>query len=604
MPKQKSSQNIEKVRHSLAHLLAMAVLEKYPKAEIGIGPTIENGFYYDFGEISISDTDLPAIQKRMIELIKQNLVFKKENASLAEAKKLFRNQPYKLELITELHKAKKSITIYKTFSIVKSQKSLVSSQFIDLCAGPHIKSTSEINPDAFKLTKIAGAYWRGSEKNPMLTRIYGLAFESKKELDDYLKMMEEAEKRDHRKIGKDLELFMFSEDIGPGLPFWLPKGMVIREELEKLAKEEETKSDYVRVWTPHIAKSKIYETSGHIPYYQDSMYPAIKAEDGDYYLKPMNCPFHYIIFKNKSHSYREMPIRIAEYGTVYRYEKSGELLGLFRPRGFTQNDAHIICSAEQIKKEFLGVMEMHSRYYKMFGIKDFYMRLSLRDPKNKEKFIDNEKMWRYSERVLKEAMEESCLPYEIGIGEAAFYGPKIDFQVKSVIGKEYSVSTSQLDFSAGPRFELTFINNKSKEETAFVIHRSPLGSHERFIAFLIEHFAGAFPLWLAPVQAVVIPISDKQKEYSASIAEKLKANNIRAALSDANETLGKRIREAELQKIPYILIIGEKEIQNQTINIRYRNKEGLSAEAKTKVEEIKIEKLIEKIKEEIEKKII
>ena len=579
----------------MAHLLAMAVLEKFPKAEIGIGPTIENGFYYDFGKISISDADLSAIQKRIIELIGQNLVFKKEKIDFSSAKKLFKNQPYKLELIAELYRAKKTITIYKT-SASKTKNLKPETYFIDLCAGPHVKTTAEINPETFKLAKIAGAYWRGSENNPMLTRIYGLAFENKKELDDYLKMQEEAEKRDHRKIGKNLELFMFSEDIGAGLPFWLPKGMVIREELEKLAKEEEIKAGYVRVWTPHIAKSKIYETSGHIPYYLDSMYPALKAEDGDYYLKPMNCPFHYIIFRNKTHSYREMPIRIAEYGTVYRYEKSGELLGLFRPRGFTQNDAHIICSAEQIKKEFLSVMDMHSRYYKMFGIKDFYMRLSLRDPKNKKKFIENEKMWRYSERVLKEAMKESGLPYEIGLGEAAFYGPKIDFQVKSAIGKEYSISTSQLDFSAGPRFNLVFTNNKGKEEIAFVIHRSPLGSHERFIAFLIEHFAGAFPLWLSPVQAVIIPISEKQKEYAAEIAEKLKSNNIRLELSDANETLGKRIREAEIQKIPYILIVGDKEKENSTINIRHyrRGQEG----------EIKVEELIEKIKLEIENKVI
>jgi len=597
---------LETIRHSFAHILAMAVLELYSDAKLGMGPAIENGFYYDFdfGEVKIvtenrkpktekpqlktqnlTAESLPKIEAKMRELIAKNLKFTKKEISVEEAKEIFANQPYKLELIDELQNNKESIIIYTT---ANCQLPTIN-YFVDLCKGPHIDSTKDLNPEGFKLTKLAGAYWKGDEKNHQLQRIYGIAFETKKELDGYLKLLEEAEKRDHRKIGRELELFMFSEDVGPGLPLWLPKGMIIREELERLAKKEEERESYVRVWTPHIARAKLYEMSGHIPYYSQEMYPAMKAEDGDYYLKPMNCPHHYMVYKHKPRSYRDLPMRIAEYGTVYRYEKSGELLGLFRPRGFTQNDAHIFCSKEQIKEEFLKVMNMHVRYYKLFGIKDFYMRLSLGDPKNKEKFIDNEEMWRHSEKVLKEAMKESGLPYRIGVGEAAFYGPKVDFQIKNVVGKEYSSSTNQLDFSAGSRFNLTFTNKDAKEETAFVIHRSPLGSHERFIAFLIEHYAGAFPFWLAPIQTVILPVNDKKQtiKYSVSVADKLKENNIRVVFDDRNESVGKKIREAELQKIPYILVIGDQEVKSKTVSVRERGRGDIGG--------LKLDKLLLKL---------
>lgn len=599
MPKQKSSQNIEKIRHSLAHLLAMAILEKFPKAEIGIGPVIENGFYYDFGKISISDADLPVIQKKIVELIKQNLVFKKENIDFTQAKKLFRNQPYKLELITELHKAKKTITIYKT-TYPKPYTPNPIPYFIDLCAGPHIKSTSEINSDAFKLTKIAGAYWRGSEKNPMLTRIYGLAFETKEELDSYVKMAEEAEKRDHRKLGKDLDLFVFSDLVGKGLPLWTEKGAIIRREIERFIVNEEIKRGYKHIYTPDLARLELYKKSGHYPYYKESMYAPIKIENEEFMLRPMSCPHHFEFYSSKLRSYKELPMRIAELAKLYRFEKSGELTGLLRVRSFCLADAHIICADEyQAKEEINGALDLIEKIAEIFGLKmgeNYWYRLSLGDRKDSKKYFKDDKLWNKAEKILRDLLKERKSNFIKAKGEAAFYGPKIDIQMKNVSGKEDTAFTVQYDFVMPKRFNLRYINNNGKEQEPIVIHRSSVGAIERVIAFLIEHFAGAFPLWLAPIQTVIIPISEKQKEYSAEIAEKLKSNDIRVELSDANETLGKRIRAAELQKIPYILIVGEKEKENSTVNIRHykRGQEG----------EIKIEKLIEKIKEEIENKII
>ncbi len=547
--------DIDKKRHSLSHLLAMAVLEKFPKAKLGIGPTIENGFYYDFDGIKISDEDLPKFEQRMRELIKQDLKFIKKNITKSEAKKLFKGQSYKLELIKEL----KNITIYK------------SGNFTDLCAGPHITNTKEINPDGFKLDKIAGAYWRGSEKNAMLTRIYGLAFDTKKELDDYVKMMQEAEKRDHRKLGQQLEIFMFDDDVGPGLPLWLPNGAIIAEELENLAKETEAQAGYLRVKTPHIAKESMYKKSGHLPYYKETMFPAMEMEGDKYYLKAMNCPHHHKIYASKTRSYKDLPLRLAEYGTCYRYEKSGELFGLMRVRSLNMNDAHMYCTKEQFAQEFRAVNDMYLKYFKIFGINKYVMRFSTHDPKNLgKKYVNEPKLWKETEKLVRNVLIESKIPYVEIADEAAFYGPKIDVEVYSAIGREFTLATNQVDFAVPKRFGLVYTNEKGKEETPLCIHRAPLGTHERFIGFLIEHYAGNFPVWLSPIQVKIIPISEKFNDYGQKVLVELKNAGVRTELSDENETLGKRIRNAELQKIPYILVVGEKEKIAGTISVRSR----------------------------------
>ncbi|MEK7657629.1 MAG: threonine--tRNA ligase [Patescibacteria group bacterium] len=584
--------NLEKIRHSLAHLLAMAVLEKFPNAKLGIGPIIENGFYYDFDKIKISDIDLPELEKRMRELIKQNLKFKKEIISPIAAKKLFIKQQYKLELIKELQKAKKTALIYKT------------AEFTDLCAGPHISSMKEINPDAFKLTKIAGAYWRGDEKNPMLTRVYGVAFENKKELDEYLKKMELAEKCDHRNIGEKLDLFMIDEEIGKGLPLWLPKGYAIRKKLEDYIYKIEKQNGYSHVLTPQIAKDELYKKSGHLAHYKNDMYAPIAIDNEKYYLRPMNCPHHHSIYKHSKRSYRELPLRIAEFGAVYRYERSGVLSGLIRVRGFTQNDAHIYATEETLEKEIISILNLHKKVFDDFNIKDYWYRLSLPDFKNKEKFGDvkNKKMWENGAAILKKSLKNLGHKFTEAVGEASFYGPKIDIQMKDLYGKEDTIATIQIDYYSAEKFNLSYIDKDGKEKPAIVIHRAIFGSFERFFAFLIEKTCGNLPLWLAPIQAKILAVSEKYDDYAKKILKELENNDIAAELAASNETLGKRIREAELQKIPYILIVGDKEFQNQTVNIRHRG-EGLSAEAKAKTEEIKIDGLIEKIKKEIENKI-
>src|SRR3989338_9972933 len=438
---------IEKIRHSLAHLLAIAVLDFFPNAKLGIGPVIENGFYYDFDlPENITPEMLPKLEKRIRELIKINLLFKKETITFAEAKKMFKNEPYKLELIKELNKNKQKITTYKAFSKFKIQNSRFQIQFTDLCAGPHIKSTEEINPDAFKLTTTAGAYWRGNEKNKMLTRIYGVAFENKQELKKHLDFLAEIEKRDHRKLGKELELFTFSDEVGLGLPLWLPKGATIRHEIEEWARETEKKWGYQHVVTPHITKSDLYEISGHLPYYKDDLYSPINIEGKEYYLKPMNCPHTHMIYKARKRSYRELPLRLAEYGQVYRFERSGTLHGLMRVRGFCQNDAHIYVQPEKAVEEFVNVMKMHEYYYKTLGIKEWWVVLGVRDRENlRAKYHGDDKMWKEAENLSKKALKESGIKYEIEEGGAAHYGPKADIYIRSVIGKEYAIGTSQLD---------------------------------------------------------------------------------------------------------------------------------------------------------------
>ena len=591
--------NLEKIRHSLAHLMAMAVLEKFPKAKLGIGPIIENGFYYDFDKIKISDADILEMEKRMRELIKKDLKFQKEIISFAEAKKLFANQPYKLELIKELQKSKKPITIYKTFEgLSKTQNLKPKTLFVDLCAGPHINSTKEINPDSFKLTKIAGAYWKGSEKNPMLTRIYGVAFEIKKELDDYLKMMEEAEKRDHRKLGKDLDLFVFSDIVGKGLPLWTEKGAIIKRELERFIIDEEIKRGYKHVCTPDIAKVDLYKKSGHYPYYKDSMYAPMKVDEEELILRPMTCPHHFELYLSKPRSYKELPMRIAELAKLYRYEQSGELTGLIRLRGFCLADAHIICKdSKQAGEEIYGALDLIEYAATLFGFKigeNYSYRLSLGDRKNKEKYYKDDKAWNEAEGILRKILRNRKSRFIEAKDEATFYGPKIDIQMKNARGKEDTVFTVQYDFVMPKRFKLNYVDEKGKEKEAIVIHRSSIGAIERTIAFLLEHTAGKLPLWLSPVQTIIIPVSDKFNDYGNKILQELKNNGIRAEIDDNNETLGKRIRNAELQKIPYILVVGDKEVQNQTINVRHykRGQEG----------EVKIEKLIEKITNEVKNK--
>ncbi|OGD30111.1 threonine--tRNA ligase [Candidatus Azambacteria bacterium RIFCSPLOWO2_01_FULL_46_26] len=592
---------LETIRHSYAHVLAAAIQRLFPDVRFGVGPVIENGFYYDILlPKAIGGEDLPKIEQEMKRIIKQNLKFEREETGIDEAIAFFQktNQPFKVELLKDLKmkgttamseeeqktigKEVKTVSIYKTGG------------FVDLCRGPHVASTKELPADAFRLTKIAGAYWRGSEKNPMLTRIYGAGFIAKKDLDKYLWQQEEIKKRDHRVLGEKLKLFTFAEEVGPGLPLWLPNGTILRDEIENYAKEIEKKWGYRRVATPHIAKETLYRMSGHIPYYAESMFPPMKLDDGNYYLKAMNCPHTHMIYKSEPKSYRDLPLRLAEYGTVYRYELSGTLAGLLRTRGFTQNDAHIYCREDQVEAEFLKVMKLHEFWYKkVFGIKDFYMRLSL-PAKDKAKYADIPEGWKKSVEMIRRSMQNSKLPFVEAEGEAAFYGPKVDFQIKSIVGREETASTNQLDFLAAQRFNLNYRDKDGKDKPVYVIHRAPLGSHERFIAFLIEHFAGAFPLWLAPVQAWILPIGKAHKKYAARIAKELQAVDIRAELKDQNETVGKKIREGENQKIPYLLIVGDKEMKNESVAVRKRAKGDLGA--------VKFKKFLARIKEEIVKK--
>ena len=578
--------NVENIRHSLSHLLAMAVLEKFLKTELGIGPTIENGFYYDFGGIKISETDLPELEKKIRELIKQNLKFEKKFVSFVETKKIFSGQQYKLELIKELNKNKEKISVYQ------------SGDFTDLCAGPHVISSSEINPDAFKLTKLAGAYWRGNEKNPMLTRVYGVAFETKKELEDYLKMLEIAEKCDHRVLGEKLDLFMVDEEIGKGLPLWLPNGYFVRRKLENFMAELEEKNGYKHVLTPILAKEDLYKKSGHLTHYKDDMYAPIEIENERYYLKPMNCPHHHSIYKRSKRSYRELPLRLAEFGHVHRFERSGVLSGLIRVRGFTQNDSHIYTDEANLEKEIVNVIKLTREVYDVFGIKDYWFRLSLPDFKNKEKYgdIKNKEMWEQGSAILRKALKNSGHKFAEAIGEATFYGPKIDIQTKNIYGKEDTLSTVQVDYYSASRFNLYYTDKNNKEKPVIVVHRAIMGSFDRFTAFLIEKTCGNLPLWLSPVQAVILPISEKQNSYAEKILGEMKHENIRIEIPDSNETLGKRIREAELKKIPYILVVGDKEIAANSVSVRQRGKGDLGA--------LKLSKLIEKLKKEISEKTI
>jgi threonyl-tRNA synthetase len=547
--------------HSSAHLMAEAVEDMFPGAKFWVGPAIDKGFYYDIdlGGRQISEEDLRKLEKKMNELAKQNNSYVRKAMPKAEAVQYFteKGDEYKLDLLSNLTDGE--ITFY------------TQGNFTDLCRGPHIPSTGPIK--AIKLTNIAGAYWKNDANNKMLTRIYGVTFPSQKELDEYLQLLEEAKKRDHRKLGKELGIFTMDDDVGPGLPLWLPNGTIIIEELEKLAKETELKGGYKRVVTPHIAKESMYLTSGHLPYYQDSMYPPMELEGQKYYLKAMNCPHHHKIFAAEPRSYKELPLRLAEYGTCYRYEQSGELFGLMRVRCLHMNDAHIYCTREQFADEFRAVNDMYIKYFKIFGIDKYVMRLSLHEPsKLGQKYINEPELWLETEEMVRQVLKESNIPYVEVPDEGAFYGPKIDVQIWSTIGREFTLATNQVDFAQGRRFKLEFTNKDNSPETPLIIHRAPLGTHERFIGFLLEHYAGKFPAWLAPVQVKVLPISDKFLPYANSILESLKNADIRGEVDDRNEKIGKKIRDTELMRVPYMLVVGEKEMNEGKVAIRRQGK--------------------------------
>ena len=549
---------LEIIRHDCAHVMAEAVQTLFPGTQVTIGPAIDNGFYYDFSfKKPFLSEDLEKIESKMLEIIDQGVPFEREVWNRKEAIDYFNKigETYKAEIINDLPKDEK-ITIYKQ------------GKWLDLCKGPHLPTTKHIGK-SFKLMKISGAYWRGNEKNEMLTRIYGTCWRTDKELNKYLEMLKEAEKRDHRKIGKAMKIYTFDEEVGPGLPLWLPNGTIIIEELEKLAKETEEKAGYDRVKTPHITKGSLYEKSGHLLHYKDSMFPAMDIDGNQYYLKPMNCPHHHKIYASSPRTYKELPLRLAEYGTCYRYEKSGQLFGLMRVRSMQMNDAHIYCTEEQFKEEFLAVCKMYLKYFEIFGIEKYEMRLSLHDPDELgEKYIDEPELWIKTENLVRESLQDGKLNFVEIPGEAAFYGPKIDVQVWSTIGREFTLATNQVDFAVPSKFNLTYIDNKNEDKTPLCIHRAPLGTHERFIGFLIEHYAGNFPLWLTPVQMVVIPISDKFNDYADSVYNQLKEQNVRVKIDVRNEKMGAKIRTAELNKIPIMIIIGEQEVKDNTISVR------------------------------------
>jgi threonyl-tRNA synthetase len=561
-----------KIRHSAAHIMAQAVLEMFPDGKIAIGPPIENGFYYDFDlPRNLTPEDLEQIEKRMRQVIQGKHEFKKKVISAEEAREVFKDQPYKLELIDGLEKGG-----YDEYGNPLKERPEISiyqhDSFVDLCRGPHVANTKEIKQDAFKLLSIAGAYWRGDEKNKQLQRIYGTAWENVQQLKDHLHMLEEAKKRDHRKLGKELEIFIFDDEIGPGLPLFLPNGAIMIEELEKLAKEMEEKAGYVRVRTPNLTKEDLFIRSGHLPYYAESMYPPMELEGVKYYVKPMNCPMHHKIFGSKLRSYRDLPLRLAEYGTVYRYEKSGELFGLMRVRSLQMNDAHMYVTEDQFEEEFLGVVDLYLKYFELFGIEKYVMRLSLHSKEGLgKKYVDNERLWLKTEDMVRRAMQNGNVPYVEAEDEAAFYGPKIDVQIWSVIGREFSLATNQVDFAQPARFDLKYTNKDGQEEVPLCIHRAPLSTHERLIGFLLEHYGGNFPVWLSPEQVRVISITDNQNEYAENIAKQLRENGIRAHADLSAQRMNAKIRAAQLMKVPYMLVVGDNEMKAEQVSLRVRD---------------------------------
>jgi len=571
--------------HSSAHLMAEAIEILYPGVKFGIGPDIENGFYYDmdFGDKQITPEDLPAIEAKMLELARTKQTYIRKEVTKAEALEYFtkKNDEYKLELISALEDGQ--ITFYQT------------GEFVDLCRGPHLPDTSSLK--AVKLLNIAGAYWRGDEKRKMLTRIYGITFPKQKELDEYLVLLEEAKKRDHRKLGKELELFTFSQKVGQGLPLWLPKGAMLRERLENFLKALQRKAGYMPVITPHIGNVELYKTSGHFQKYgKDSFQPINTPIEGEQFLlKPMNCPHHCEIYNAKPRSYKDLPIRFAEFGTVYRYEQSGELHGLTRVRGFTQDDAHLFCRPDQLKEEFMAVIDIVLHIFRILEFNDYTAQISLRDPDNKEKYIGSDENWEKAESAIIDAAAEKGLKTVVELGEAAFYGPKLDFMVKDALGRRWQLGTIQVDYNLPERFELEYTGSDNQKYRPVMIHRAPFGSMERFVAVLLEHTAGKFPLWLTPDQVIILPISEKYLEYSKKVADMLTNSEIRALVDERNEKTGKKIRDAELLKIPYMLIVGEKEEADGTVSVRKQSHGDMGI--------LSIEEFISLIKEETAKQL-
>ncbi len=579
--------NLYKIRHSAEHILTQAMQRVFGKDKfyMAMGPATDDGFYFDFeplNDFKISEDDFPKIEAEMAKIAKENLPIVRSEVSIEEAKKLFVNNPYKMEWLNLIENRNEVISIYTT-----------GDEFFDLCAGPHVNYTAKVK--AFKLLSIAGAYWHGDEHNKMLTRVYGTAFENKEDLAKHLEMLEEAKKRDHRKLGRELEIFFFDDEVGQGLPLWMPNGGVLIEELEKLAKDTETKDGYVRVKTPHITKDALFLRSGHLPYYADSMYPPMEIDGEKYYLKPMNCPFHHKIFANKPRSYRDLPLKLAEYGTCYRYEKSGELFGLMRVRSMQMNDAHIYCTEEQFEKTFMDVISMYLYYFKVFGIDKYVMRFSKHAKEGLgKKYIDNEALWVKTEDMVRKTLQNGKVNFVEVDNEAAFYGPKIDVQIYSAIGKEFTLATNQVDFAVPARFDLHYMDKEGKAVTPLCIHRAPLSTHERMIGFLLEHFAGNFPVWLSPVQAKIIPITDTQHEYAHKVMAQLKEEGIRVEIDDRSEKMQAKIRDAQMQKIPYMLVIGGREVEGNAVAVRQRDEQDLGA--------MPVTEFIAKIKEQINTK--
>lgn len=566
--------------HSSAHLMAEAVESMFPGVKFWVGPALEKGFYYDMdlGDRKLSDDDLAILEKKMNELAKKNNLFIRKEISKPEALQYFeaKGDEYKLDLLQNLTDGE--ITFY------------TQGDFTDLCRGPHIPNTGFIK--AIKLMSIAGAYWKGDEKNKQLTRVYGITFPNQKELDEYLLLLEEAKKRDHRKLGKELGIYTMDDEIGQGLPLWMPNGTIIIEELEKLAKETEGAAGYKRVVTPHIAKESLYHTSGHLPYYADSMFPPMEMDGEKYYLKAMNCPHHHKIFGAEPKSYRDLPYRIAEYGTCYRYEQSGELFGLMRVRCLHMNDAHIYCNKEQFFQEFKAVNDMYLKYFKIFGVEKYVMRLSLHNPeKLGQKYVNEPELWKETEEMVRKVLIETGTPFIEVQDEAAFYGPKIDVQIWSIIGREFTLATNQVDFNSGRKFKLEYTTKDNATDIPLIIHRAPLGTHERFIGFLLEHYAGKFPVWLSPLQVKILPISDKFMPYAEAVLQQLKQAGVRVEIDERQEKIGKKIREAELSRVPYMLVVGEKEVNENRLSIRRQGKGDAGSQT--------VEEFVKNITEEI-----
>ncbi|PJA52407.1 threonine--tRNA ligase [Candidatus Roizmanbacteria bacterium CG_4_9_14_3_um_filter_36_11] len=593
----KNKDSLWAMRHTAEHVLHQAVKELYPQIQLAMGPATDEGFYFDFDSspkkdhiVRISETDFLKIEQRMKELINLDLPLIRMKISEKEAQKLFKDNPYKLEWVDGIVKKKGEITIYWT-GHPGDKNSMV-----DLCKGPHVESTGKVGP--FKLLSIAGAYWHGDEKNKMLTRIYGTCFPTQKELDKYLWQKEEAEKRDHRKLGKQLGYYLISDQVGQGLIIWKPQGAIIRRIIEDFIIKEQTKRGYKMVYSPHIGKKQLWITSGHWDLYRDKMYSPMKIDEVEYMVKPMNCPMHMMVYQSDPHSYRDLPLRISENASVYRYEQAGELSGMIRGRHFTQDDSHIFCTEEQVTNEFMNVMDYAFYFLKAFGISDYYMQLSVRDPKNKDKYLGSDAVWKNAEDKIKKAVSLKKVKFTVKEGEAAFYGPKLDFIIKDSLGREWQCGTIQIDFSLPERFKLEYIDEKGEIKRPVVIHRAIAGSLERFFAILVEHYAGAFPLWLSPIQLAILPVSDKFQDYALKIKNVLLKNNIRAELNLDNKTLGSKIRESTLQKVPYMVIIGERELESYKVNKVYkvsvRTREGKDLGL------VNLYQFIEKLRKQIE----